>query len=157
WPRHDLSACFTFGKVTPEPDFVAHVKSLIASTWQRSTHLNIVWDDDCDEQPHDLVLRLSQIDDTHAELGFPGAGASLEVVLLFTRGRDGEILHAVGRALGFGYEYGKPVARELCTPCTSSDDCQDLPGTNCRPSGYCGDDRGVLSVMAAPDCGGVIE
>lgn len=162
WPERNLHVCYRQAdKLALEPDetlaFLTRVQGLLAATWQRSAHLNLWFEGECDARSHDLTLLLSRYGNTHVSLGFEGKSVDKTVTLNTLTASDPEIVHALGRALGFEYEYGRSSAREECLACKTDTDCKRVGSKQCLPSGYCGVSAPGESIMAAPECGGWID
>jgi hypothetical protein len=163
WPHFVLGICFTYSAAANSPErvlqavFAEHVRELFKSAWGRHSGLTLFDAVSCAVQEtssFQLALHISDTAASHSELGFTGLWIQREVTLNRFE-HDAGVLYTLGRALGFGHEFGrKLVGEEPCVVCEQHADCAD--DQRCMPSGFCGDLADHESIMGAPDrCGGV--
>jgi hypothetical protein len=161
WPNLLIRVCYRVLDDQQPNDgakdlLVSRTRTLFESTWQR--YANLQWDgwEECSDSSDPILLKLTSLQPSHSEPGFPGIGKVREVTLNYSAS-DAEILYVLGRALGFEHEYGRPSASETCTRCDDNPQaCSGLPQRPlCLPSGFCGNPADHESIMQAPDCGGI--
>jgi hypothetical protein len=163
WPHFAIGVCLSYSAADATPErfaqiaFAKQLRVLIEATWGRRTGLTFLHFDTCRDGPftaYELALEITDSAPSRTELGFAGLWQRRSV-RINRFDHNAELLYTVGRALGFGHEYGRRwVGEEPCVVCDAHDDCD--AGQRCMPSGYCGKTANHESIMGAPDrCGGV--
>lgn len=153
WPLTFIDVCYRSDMgLTAAATFAARVQQLFGQTWGREVDVDLLSWQPCENVDSTIVVTLSTAESSSADLGF-GTAAPRRMTLN-AAASDPEILHYLGRLLGFENEYAFDELPGPCVPCVDASDCTMADGLACL-NGFCGVPAVHESIMAAPGCSGI--
>ncbi|HVW26533.1 MAG TPA: hypothetical protein VHC69_14290 [Polyangiaceae bacterium] len=158
---NDLKVCFRLDGASSLPEDVVqarlafgnHAGELLQTNWARYIPLRISWLGTCPSTATTVEITVTDSAPSSAALGDPGNHTS--AITLNASASDAEVLHVLGRMLGFQNEYGLERAPGPCVECSRDEQCTFGTNLSCLSDGFCGWKGDHESIMAAPGCAGI--